>query len=102
MYLPILTLVQLLSHLFILLVTSNDYDIKIFHVIDNALWGEVDGSGLQGSFPCGNIHCSILTPESAQHPFESMKEQFKVFMSTRVAESVITVNKHIFYVYAQP
>eukprot|EP01035_Chromulina_nebulosa_P035028 gene35028-47066_t len=28
-------------------------DIYIFHVIDNALWGEIDGTALQGTFPCG-------------------------------------------------
>lgn len=27
-------------------------DIYIFHVIDNALWGETDGTALQGIFPC--------------------------------------------------
>jgi hypothetical protein len=30
-------------------------DIYIFHVIDNALWGETDGSALQGIFPCSMI-----------------------------------------------
>ena len=28
-------------------------DVYIFHVIDNALWGETDGTALQGNFPCG-------------------------------------------------
>ena len=31
---------------------SNVRDVYIFHVIDNSLWGEVDGSALQGIFPC--------------------------------------------------
>lgn len=27
-------------------------NVLLFHLIDNELWGEIDGSGLQGVFPC--------------------------------------------------
>lgn len=32
--------------------TKTGYEVIIYHLIDNALWGEVDGSALQGNFSC--------------------------------------------------
>jgi hypothetical protein len=39
-------------------------EVNIFHLIDNALWGEVDGSYLKGDFPCGSIKCTIISTDS--------------------------------------
>jgi hypothetical protein len=39
-------------------------EVNIFHLIDNALWGEVDGSFLQGTFPCDRIRCSVLSSDT--------------------------------------
>lgn len=30
-------------------------EVQIFHLIDNALWGELDGSAIQGQFNCPSI-----------------------------------------------
>jgi hypothetical protein len=45
--------------------TTPKFDVYIFHLIDNLLWGEIDGSGLEGVFPCKSSHiinhCEIFS-----------------------------------------
>lgn len=42
----------------------DQYVVRIFHLIDNALWGEVDGSGIQGNFACSSaIKCEIFSSD---------------------------------------
>lgn len=37
---------------------------KIFHLIDNANWGEVDGTGIQGKFNCPSLEsCKMYTSD---------------------------------------
>lgn len=40
--------------------------VQIYHVIDNSLWGEVDGSALQGSFYCGGrtSSCELISTDA--------------------------------------
>jgi len=42
-----------------------DRDVTIFHLIDNKLWGEVDGSALQGNFTCPTLkgRCEIVSTD---------------------------------------
>ena len=67
---------------------AKDYrqSVNIFHVIDNALWGEIDGSGLQGNFPCGNIMCHLETSDksggSQTTIFDGVVAKFKSQQST--------------------
>lgn len=44
-----------------------DSPVQIFHLIDNSLWGEVDGSALQGSFLCGGDRtssCELISTDA--------------------------------------
>lgn len=41
-------------------------DVLIFHLIDNPLWGEVDGSGIHGDFSCSSPlirRCAMFTSD---------------------------------------
>ena len=51
--------------------------VRIFHLIDNALWGNVDGSAVQGQFSCGNIDCEVFSSDSGSHHFETILNKFK-------------------------
>lgn len=43
----------------------NASHIILFHIINNQLWGETDGSYLQGVFPCAELglHCELLSSD---------------------------------------
>lgn len=40
--------------------------VQIFHFIDNSLWGEVDGSALQGKFECRDLRasCELISTDA--------------------------------------
>lgn len=37
--------------------------IQIYHLIDNELWGQIDGSYLKGIFDCNNTKCEIISTD---------------------------------------
>lgn len=43
-------------------------EVHIFHLIDNALWGEIDGTGLQGSKVFVIFPTISLFPSIHSHP----------------------------------
>ena len=52
--------------------------VRIFHLIDNALWGNVDGSAVQGSFPCSPwIDCAVYSSDSRTHLMETLLQKFR-------------------------
>lgn len=48
--------------------SSSQSSIQIFHLIDNSLWGEVDGSALQGTFQCNDARriksCQLISTDA--------------------------------------
>lgn len=55
------------------------YNITIYHIIDNALWGEVDGSYLQGQFPCAGdlrLHCEIHSSDTKSRFFDTVHAKY--------------------------
>ncbi len=50
--------------------------VNIFHIIDNALWGEVDGSFLQGNFNCGKIECNVYSSDSLTDFFTTARNKY--------------------------
>lgn len=58
------------------------WNVQVYHVINNALWGETDGSGLQGLFPCfqhlsSKSSCELITSPSASEWLPFLEEQRK-------------------------
>lgn len=57
--------------------------IEIFHLIDNALWGEIDGSYLQGVFPCSfpdrhnSTVCELINSDSKTNQYERIQQKLK-------------------------
>ena len=40
------------------------YDVEVYHFIDNPLWGEVDGTALEGKFDCPGSHsCRFVSTD---------------------------------------
>lgn len=87
--------------------------VKIFHLIDNALWGELDGSGLQGNFSCSSslvksceVYSSdILDANDPQKKSLITHLQHKLHTSVNEAKDVITVsmyNIHTWKTYSNP
>lgn len=63
-FVDILALPQAITPLSKTVRPNFQYVVRIFHLIDNALWGEVDGSGIQGTFPCSAyIQCEIFSSD---------------------------------------
>lgn len=56
----------------ILSVRINSSHVIVYHIIDNDLWGQIDGSYLKGTFPCPfldfPIQCEVLSSDTAGHP----------------------------------
>jgi hypothetical protein len=79
-------------------------DVQIFHVIDNSLWGEVDGSALQGKFACPAVKsCRLvstdasLTGKSGPPPndlLSNIKGKFKALASPSTSITVGLYNIH--------
>ena len=85
-------ILQILYLLAIFVNTSKPIDIssvQIYHIIDNVLWGEIDGSYLQGNFKCPQfkLNCTLLTSDSTSDFFNVIKSKFQRFNR----ESVLTV-----------
>lgn len=77
--------------------SSEDHkSVTIFHVIDNSLWGEIDGSGLQGEFPCDNIKCHLETSEqrAGTSLFDGVVKKFKSNSRNEVSTTVGLYNIH--------
>jgi len=61
-----------------------DNQVLIFHLIDNALWGEIDGSALQGNFSCfsnrPNSFCELISsdaPSSKVNLFQHLQRKME-------------------------
>ena len=55
-----------LRPLLVALAEDSSKPVQIFHVIDNSLWGEVDGSALQGKFECRDVSglCEVISTDA--------------------------------------
>jgi Glycosyltransferase family 10 (fucosyltransferase) C-term len=52
--------------------------VRVFHLIDNALWGNVDGSAVQGHFPCSpRVDCVVYSSDSRTHLLETLLTKFR-------------------------
>ena len=51
--------------------------VVIFHLIDNALWGESDGSAIQGVFPC-SMYCEIVSSDSKSNHVENLRGKMTI------------------------
>ena len=51
--------------------------VRIFHLVDNVLWGNVDGSAVQGQFSCGNIDCEVFSSDTRSYYFDTLLIKFK-------------------------
>jgi hypothetical protein len=64
-------------------------------VIDNVLWGEPDGTALQGVFPCGpKIRCEILSSDSKSKFMNTLKAKFANCTARRI-QSKDTATRYI-------
>lgn len=95
-------------------------DVLIFHLIDNALWGEVDGSGLQGIFSCKSElvnTCELFSSDElgANDPQKkslvyNLQKKLKNATSSRLTRekhqyetvSIAMYNIHTWKTYAHP
>ena len=73
--------------------TTGQEKVNVFHVIDNDLWGEVDGSYLQGSFSCGDIDCNVYSSDSKTNLLRTVIQKFESF-HRHPAISVALYNIH--------
>lgn len=80
----------------------NASKVLIYHIIDNELWGEVDGSYLQGIFSCPSTnikHCQIYSSDSKSDFLETvakkyMNHQLHGFSSSNVNALPLTVSMY--------
>lgn len=77
-------------------------EVVIFHLIDNEKWGEVDGSYLQGSFPCrvqGVSKCEIVSSDSKTDFFNHLVQKHKTRMNL-FTNSPVTVSLYNIHTWA--
>jgi Glycosyltransferase family 10 (fucosyltransferase) C-term len=58
-------------------------DVDVFHLIDNSLWGEADGSFLQGEFDCANLagttfKCNVFSSDRSDNLLNVLSDKFKI------------------------
>jgi len=54
--------------------------IEVYHLIDNALWGNVDGSAVQGNFMCSNqLQCEFYSSDSKKNFIETLQYKYKKY-----------------------
>lgn len=57
-----------------------DIDVTVFHLIDNLLWGEVDGSYLQGRFSCLTVKsCTVISSDSNANHTKALQQKMDLF-----------------------
>jgi Glycosyltransferase family 10 (fucosyltransferase) C-term len=57
-------------------------DVDVFHLIDNSLWGEADGSFLQGEFDCTKpaaetFKCNVFSSDRPNNYLNILSDKFK-------------------------
>ena len=65
--------------------------VEVYHLIDNALWGEVDGSAIEGHFPCGALKCEVVSSTSKDNHFDFLKKLYVDRKSSMDSASTLTV-----------
>jgi Glycosyltransferase family 10 (fucosyltransferase) C-term len=58
-------------------------DVDVFHLIDNSLWGEADGSFLQGEFACTKpaaeaFKCNFFSSDRPNNFLNVLSDKFKI------------------------
>jgi hypothetical protein len=81
---------------------DNEIEVQIFHLIDNMLWGELDGSGLQGQFNCPSmgeksvtyLKCAMHSNDKKKDLLVNIHEKYEKFMnsSQKNNKKIITVS----------
>lgn len=57
--------------------SRDNKNIEVYHLIDNSLWGEVDGSAIQGVFPCNNnIRCEFISSDSIDNFEYNLRQKY--------------------------
>jgi hypothetical protein len=74
-------------------------NVKIFHLIDNSLWGEIDGSGLSGDFKCSHTKCSIETTTTNQKEFILPNIHEKVLNFTKSQDYLKTLTVSLYNIH---
>lgn len=77
---------------------TNVDQVDIYHLINNELWGEVDGSFLQGNFPCANddilhpqpLSCNIFSSDSKDRFIYRLREKY-LYNMEKYSKHPITV-----------
>jgi hypothetical protein len=75
------------------------HSVLIFHLINSKLWGEIDGSALQGKFDCPYnkeiSHCELISSDSDGNYLDALKQKYHDRMNTLTPnqkESTTTVS----------
>ncbi len=69
--------------------------VHIFHLIDNARWGEVDGTAVQGTFPCFDTSsgdsCKVSSSDCSTNLLSCLKEKQQYVYSASPANIFVSL-----------
>lgn len=68
--------------------------VIVFHLIDNALWGQTDGSAVEGLFDCGSIKCEMVSSVARTDQYNYMKQLYKERTLNLVYDNTVTVSMY--------
>ena len=62
------------------IIKSNNI-VEVYHLIDNSLWGEVDGSAIQGTYHCQQqqLQCEFYSSDSKKNFIETLQYKYKKY-----------------------
>jgi len=77
--------------------------IEVYHLIDNALWGNVDGSAVQGNFMCSNqLQCEFYSSDSKTNFMETLQKKYTQYSrkyNNNTIDNVVTVSLYNIHTY---
>jgi len=80
MNIVIILVVVLILLININIIKSNNI-VEVYHLIDNSLWGEVDGSAIQGTYHCQKhqLQCEFYSSDSKKNFIETLQYKYKKY-----------------------
>ena len=66
----------------------DSYSISVLHLIDNEKWGEVDGSAIQGTYPCGGIKCNMISSDCKENQVACLRRKVQSQIHVDSTESI--------------
>ena len=78
--------------------------VQVFHVIDNALWGEADGSAIQGQFKCprlgtSEVRCEFHSSDAKSNFLESVIAKYKSAISIKEPYTIKTTTVSLYNIH---